>query len=329
MLRSIVLLLTASLSAQNAPLPKYKVVKVTKPEPTVTAMNTLAEQGYRLLVPGRLFILRLEATPPDTYRYLALSRESGPVHTINWVNQQGARGYRWLTQAGVMEKEPHPRNYEYASTVISGWRRKDAPIPADLIEQGFHPLGIQAFDAVIGPPGTEFVFERELGKTNSAGLVLWDVQPADAMRSGNVAKQVDALAKKGYCYFGPAVSRKGGGEAVLMKKCGPGEGPFEYRYFDVHDAEQLVKELNDQGKDGFRPVPSALDRPPHLLQHLSGSKETYSYHVLQDKDPAALEQVLNAPDQEGYVPIGFVWRVGWTADMFLVLEKSSTASENP
>jgi hypothetical protein len=330
MFRWIALLLASSLSAQVAPAPKYKVVKAGKPEPTVAALNALADQGYRLLVPGPLFILRREATPPDTYRYLAMSSKGGPVQTINWVNEQGARGYRWLPEAGVMEKEPHPRNYEYASAILFGWRPKKAPTASDLIGQGYRPLGTTAFESIIGPPETEFLFEQELGeRPKPVGSTGWEVETADAMRAGNVWKQADALAKQGYRYLAPYVSRKGGGQAVLMQKCGTGEGPFEYRYFDVHNLDQLVKELNEQGKDSFHVLPMALRRPPHLLEHLTGSKETYAYHVLQEKDPAALEQILNAPEQEGYVPIGYVWRVGWTADVFLLLEKSSTASAVP
>lgn len=47
-----------------------------------------------------------------------------------------------------------------------------------------------------------------------------------------------------------------------------------------------------------------------------------------------LEQALNAPEEEGFVPLGYVWRIGWTADVFLVLEKqilekSATTSPTP
>ena len=52
----------------------------------------------------------------------------------------------------------------------------------------------------------------------------------------------------------------------------------------------------------------------------------FTYRVLASKDAAQLEQGLNAANQEGYTPLDFVWRVGWTAEGFLVLEKETMVS---
>jgi hypothetical protein len=108
---------------------------------------------------------------------------------------------------------------------------------------------------------------------------------------------------------------------VMLQKCDQDcGGPFEYRYFDVHDMNQLVEELDKQGKEGFRVVPQALPLRPHVLER-AVTTETYAYHAVKVKEAEELEQTLNSRDQEGFVPIGYVWRVGWTADAFLVLEK--------
>ena len=93
---------------------------------------------------------------------------------------------------------------------------------------------------------------------------------------------------------------------------------------------QLLKELNERGKDGFRVVPRSLTLRPHLLERGGAKKGTYAYLVLQAKDPVALEQKLNGPENEGYEPIGYVERGGFsTGDVFLLLEKASTASAVP
>ncbi len=351
MLRWIALLLVSSLSAQVAPAPKYRVVKTEKVErkPSIAAVNALADQGYRLLVPGPLFILRLESTPPDIYRYMAMkltyvhaatSDENNPVKFLDWVNEQGAHGYRWVPGAGVMEKEPHPKNYEYVNAVryatlfpsqYSGLPKTS--LLSSLIGEGYRPVESVFFPGRISSGHAEIFFERELGAKPEPMHMgqRGEIKIADAMRAGNVLKQVDVLAKIGYRYLGPYVSQLGGGLAVMMQKCGQEcEAPFEYRYFDVHDMGQLVKELNERGKDGFRVVSKGLRSRPHVLERGGAKKETYAYHVLQTKDPVALEQTLNAPENEGYEPIGYVGRSGfWTGEVFLLLEKATTASASP
>ena len=154
MLRWIVLLLTSSLSAQVAPAPRYKVVKDGK----IAAVNALADQGYRLLVPGQVFIMRLDSTPPDTYRYAARNTDEGHVHFLNWLNEQGAQGYRWVSGADVLEKVPHPKNYEYSflPPTKPSWSMKTNPESiSSLMGQGYHPVDSVFFSALIGPGGTE------------------------------------------------------------------------------------------------------------------------------------------------------------------------------
>lgn len=327
MVRWIALLLASWLNAQVAPPLKYKVVKAGKPEQTVIALNELADQGYRLIVPGKMLILRLEATPPDIYRYMSMDLKGGPAQFLNWLNDQGAHGYRPVWGTGVMEKEPHPKNYEYESVTAgyAAWGRTRSLTASDLVGQGYHAVGLGRFFLYIGAPQNEMFFERELGLKprpvrTSGGR---EIEIADAMRAGNVMKHVDALAHNGYRYLCPYASQKGGGLAVMMQKCDQDcGGTFEYRYFDVRDVGQLDKELNKQGREGFRVVPQALLMRPHVLERAVVKTEAYAYHVLKTQDANALEQVLNIPEQEEYVPIGYVWRGGvWTAEELLVLEK--------
>ena len=167
MLPYFVLLLACSLTAQVAPPLKYKVLKSGKPQQTVAALNALAEQGYRLILPGQVFILRFEATPPDTYRYKPVDFKDGPVQFVNWLNEQGARGYRRVPWPGadVMGKEPHPRNYEYASPSPHSFHFGGAKTDelSSLVSQGYHPVGLAWFSLHIGSPWRELFFEREMG----------------------------------------------------------------------------------------------------------------------------------------------------------------------
>jgi hypothetical protein len=326
MLRWIVLLLASLLSAQVAPAPKYKVVKDGK----IDAVNASADQGYRLLVPGRLLVMRLESTPPDTYRYLAMNPGDGRVQFVNRLNEQGARGYRWVPGGSVLEKEPHPKNYEYSFIVPPSWKDKTrAEAISSLMGQGYRLVDSVFFQGAIGPGATETLFMRGVGAkpksipTSEGG----EVEIVRASRADNVLRQLNGLAKKGYRYLWPYDSGPVGALGDWMQKCEPEcEQEFEYRFFGVHNMDQLAKELNEQGQGGFRVVPEGLRSTPHLLERAGGKNETYAYRVLHVKDPEPLEQALNAPEQEGYVPIGYVWHVGFTGEEFLLLEKASTAS---
>jgi hypothetical protein len=335
MLRCLILFLACSLSAQVAQKPKYKVVKVDRPEATVATLNTLAEQGYRVILPGPVFILRLEATAPDTYRYIAVDSKGGPVQFVNWLNEQGTRGYRWVWPgAEVMEKEPHPRNYEYTSpgAHLYHFGRAKTDVISTLISQGYRPVGFAWFSHYVGSSSREMFFEREMGTEFRSGGTIdaKEIEIADAMRPDNLVKKVDALAKSGYRYLGPCPSPKGGELAVMMQKCGQDcGGPFEYRSFDLHDSAQLDRDLNEQGKAGFRLMPQALMMRLHMLERGAAKATTYTYHVLQYKDPAALERELNGEEQEGFEPIGYVGHGFWTAETLLLLEKAAIVSATP
>lgn len=320
----------ATSAGQQGQTSPYKVLKVEKGG--LAAVNALADTGYRMLVSGdQQVIMRLEGTPPDTFRYIAMTPGGGPVQFLNWVNEQGANGYRWVPGTGIMEKEPHPKNYEYSST--QGWSGKAKLAGSSLISEGYRPVEQVEFPSVFGRGPEVVFFERELG-TRLASVPTgeaWDVKKVDANQADTILKKVNGLAEKGYRYLGLYVPSMSGGLVVFMRKCVLNcEGLFAYRYFDAHDVGQLTKDLNDAGKDGFRVIPEALAFRPHLLQRDSLKTEIFAYHALQAKDPNALEQALNGPEEAGYVPVGFVWRLGFkSAEPFLLLEKASTASAAP
>ena len=330
-LRSLVcFLLVFSLHAQTK-LSKYAVLKTEGGEAYLTSVNQLSDQGYRVLVGGKFTILHLEATPPDTYRYLRLEVKGGPAQFTNWINEQGAHGYRWLPRTALLEKAPHPRNYEYRFAPHGALGPSKGRELSSLLEEGYQPVGIVPFLHTIGGATREMFFEHEVGQPAHASPLPpgSEIQVADAMRVGNVMKDVDKLAKQGHRFLSCHDSNKGGGMAVMMEKC-PDDcaGRYEYRYFDAKNAAQVERDLNALGKDGFRVVPDALQSRPHLLERDTREKRTFSYRTLDPPDAVALGPLLNTADEEGYVPLDFV-HVGWTAQGILVLEKETTASATP
>ncbi|MGZ4833400.1 MAG: hypothetical protein ACXVZQ_10770 [Terriglobales bacterium] len=331
-LRSVVsFLLVLSAYAQAQP-PKYAVLKTEGGDAYLASVNHLSDQGYRVLIGGQFTILRLEATPPDTYRYLRLEGKGGPAQFSNWINDQGAHGYRWMASAALLEKAPHPKNYEYRNSPHGAFGPSKARELSSLLEEGYRPVASAYFSHPLGAGANEMYFEHEVGQPAYASNLPpgSEIQVADAMRTGNVMKHVDQLAKQGYRFLSPHGSNKGGGIAVMMEKCRDDcAGRYEYRYFDAKDAPQIERNLNALGHDGFQVLPGALNDRPHLLERDTRAKRTFAYRVLHSKDAAGLEHALNAADQEGYVPQGFVWHVGWSVAGFLVLEKETTASATP
>ena len=324
-------LLVSSLHAQTE-LSKYAVLKTEGGEAYLTNVNRLSDQGYRLIVVGKFTILRLEATPPDTYRYVRLEVKGGPAQFTNWVNEQGAHGYRWLARTGLLEKAPHPRNYEYRFSPHGALGPSKSADLSPLFEEGYRPVEIVYFSHTIGAATKEMFFEHEVGEPADASHLRpgSEIQVADAMRVGNVMKRVDELAKRGYRFLSPHDSNEGGGIAVMMEKCRDDcAGRYEYCYFDAKDAPQVEQDLNAMSKDGFRVMPEALRSRPHLLERDTREKRTFTYRALDPKNAAQLDQALNSADSEGYQPLDFVWHVGWTAEGFLVLEKETTASASP
>ena len=184
-------LLVSSLHAQTR-LPKYAVLKTEGGETYLTSVNQLSDEGYRLIVAGQFTILGLEATPPDTYRYLRLEVKGGPAQFTNWINEQGAHGYRWLARTELLEKSPHPRNYEYRLAQHGALGPAKSAALSSLLVEGYRPVGIVSFSHAIGANTEEIFFEHEVGQSASDSHfpVGSDIQVADAMRAGDVMKRV-------------------------------------------------------------------------------------------------------------------------------------------
>jgi hypothetical protein len=314
-----------------AKLPKYSVLKTEGGEAYLASVNRLSDQGCRLIVGGKFTILRLETTPPDTYRYIRLEDKGGPVQFMNWLNEQGAHGYLWLARTGMLEKAPHPRNYEYRFPQRRALGSSKGADLSSLREEGYRPVGSSYFFHAIGPDITVTFFEREVGLPADAAHMLpaADIQIVGAVRASTLTNRMDTLAKQGYRFLSTYSSSRSD-DAVVMEKCRDDcAGRFEYRHFDAKDAPQVERDLNALSKDGFRVVPDTLHARLHLLERDTREKRAFSYRALHPKDAAELEQALNTADSEGYVPLDFVWHVGWTAEGFLVLEKETTASATP
>jgi hypothetical protein len=321
-------ILLASLHSQTA-LAKYSVLKTENGDAYLATLNQLAYQGYRVVAVSKYSVLRLDAAPPDTYRYLRLEVKGGPVQLTNWINEQGAHGYRWLPRTNLLEKAPHPRNYEYRNSPHGALGPSKNHDLFSVIIEGYYPAGIVAFSHAIGASTFEEYFERELGQRDSSSQKPGFIQVADAMRADAVLKHVNEFAQQGYRFLAPHESNKGGGIAVMVQRC-PEEcaGRYDYRYFDAKDGAQVEHDLNAFGNEGFRVAPAALTSRPHLLERDTREKHSYSYRILNPADAASLQTGLNSADQEGYTPVGFVWHSGvWTAEGFLVLEKETTAAQ--
>ena len=323
-------ILLASLHSQT-PLAKYAVVKTENGDAYLTSLNGLADQGYRVVTVSRYTVLRLDAAPPDTYRYLRLEVKGGPAQFTNWINEQGAHGYRWLPRTELLEKAPHPRNYEYRNSPHGALGPSKNHDLFSVVLEGYHPAGIVMFSHAFGAGTFEEYFERELGERDPSLPKPGFIQVADAMRADAVLKHVNEFAKQGYRFLAPHQSNKGGGIAVMMQRCSEDcFGRYEYRYFDAKNAEQVEHDLNAFGNEGFRVAPAALGERPHLLERDRREKQAYSYRILNPVNAASLQTSLNSTDQEGYTPVGFVWHTGaWTGEGFLVLEKETTAAPAP
>lgn len=325
-------LLAATLHAQTT-LPKYTVIKTENGDAYLARINQLADQGYRVLAVSKYTVLHLEATPPDTYRYLRIEALRGPAQLTNWLNEQGAHGYRWCSHTGLLEKAPHPRNYEYHT---AGHGKYGVSRPQDLsamVEQGYRPLHPIAFQHPIGPITSEVFFERDLDQPappqpRYPGTAI---AIAEGGRVATAMKRINDLALKGYRFDGPHNTTRVDYLAVMMEKCPEDcSGRYEYRYFDAKNQEQVERDLNALGKDGFRVVPSGLASRPHVLERDTRAKQAFTYRALDPADAADLEKQLNAPDAEGYVPLDFVWHSGFaTAQGFLVLQKEIASPANP
>ena len=324
---SLLLIMIAPLQAQTDAT-KYLVIKTEDGDAYFASLNRFADQGYRILTTSKYTLLRRDATPPDTYRYLRLEVKGGPTEFTNWINEQGARGYRWIPRTSLLEKAPHPRNYEYRNSPHGALGPSKGRDLSSVVAEGYQPVGIVVFSHALGAVTKEVYFEREVGKRGASSGSTIEV--SDAMRAGNVLKHVNELGKQGYRFLAPHDSNKGGGIAVMMQKCSDDcAGRYEYLYFDAKDVVQVQKDLNTLGTKGFRVAPASLDSRPHLLERDTRERRTYSYRAIDSPDATSLQRALIAADQEEYTPIGFVWHSGWTAQGFLLLEKDTTAASVP
>jgi hypothetical protein len=295
-------------------------------------VNQLADQGYRVLAARKYTVLQLETTPSDTYRYARFEVRGGPAQFTNWLNEQGAHGYRWVPSIDLLEKSPHPKNYEYRNSPHRGqWAPSKGHEISSVISEGYRPSEIVVFTHDFGAPTEEMYFEREVSHTASARpQYSATVEVTEAMRIGKITNRMNELAQEGYRFLSTHVSGRGGGMAIMSEKCPDGGGGrYEYRYFDPKNAAQLEQQLNVLGKDGFRVIPTTLRRRPHLLERNTHEKRVFSYRALEAFSAVSLQNSLNTIAQEGYVPIDFVWHSGWTVEGFFILEKEITDSLGP
>ena len=258
--------------------------------------------------------------------------EAGLAQFTNWLNEQGAHGYRWVPNIDLLEKSPHPKNYEYRNSPHRGqWEPSRGHEISSVMSEGYSPSEIVVFTHDIGASTDEMYFEREVSHTASArSHYAVAVEVTEAMRVGNITNRLNDLAKEGYRFLSTHVSGRGEGMAIMSEKCPDGcGGRYEYRYFDAKNAAQLERELNVLGKDGFRVLPKTLRRRPHLLERNNHEKRAFSYRALEASNAVHLQNSLNTTAQEGYVPIDFVWHSGSTTNAFLVLEMEATDSLGP
>jgi hypothetical protein len=301
-------------AAQTTPLPQYRVLKISTAKNAAEEWNAAADQGYRVLFEGRLAVMHLEATPPDTYRYAALPDRDLRDTFLNAVNQQGAFGYAWVKGTQMLEKLPDPHAYEYS--IVEGFAPGTRHTSHDtLLAQGFAP---------VGRFGSVPIFMRDTTVDTPALNRAKNLHSIAGASPGKLFKQINTLAAQGYRYRSVEIADDG--RHTIMEFCDAGcGGPFEYKRFEVKDAEQLEKALNDLASDGFRIVRDSLDWEPYLVERPSrrplSSGSACSYRVSEAKDVATVEEFLNTAAQDGFVPVGFVARTGWTINAFIVAER--------
>jgi hypothetical protein len=303
-------------TAQSTSLPKYKVVRGNPPEKAVPEMNAAAHQGYRFLLGAQLAIMHLDTAPPDTYRYLPAPETGYRNDLLNQLNLQGALGYGLLKETKILEKEPHPRNYEYA--FINGFTKKAQDQSKDaLLAQGFQLVGFF---------GNEPLYMREIGKTEPAQK-LAPLRMVRASSKRNLLKNISKLAGENYRYRSNADPGANSVYGVTMELCSAEDGaPFEYRAFEVGEAAQLEQQLNALGQEGFRIVAESLRQPPYLAERLANHAQKFAYRVIGATDASTTENFVNVGDRDGFVPIAFAAHVALTVHLHLILEKAVPAS---
>jgi hypothetical protein len=307
--------IAAAALAQTAP--EYRILKASTAKNAASEWNAAADQGYRVIFEGRFALMRLEASAPDTYRYASLPDRNLRDTFLNALNQQGAFGYRWVRGTRMLEKLPDPHVYEYA--IVEGFtlgaRRTSN---GSLLSQGF---------TFAGRFGSIPIYMRDTTADPSAADLMSNVRFADGSTSGKLFKQIAALAAQGYRFR--SLEPTDSGRHAMMQFCDAAcGGPFEYRRFEVKDAAQVEKALNDLASDGYRIVPGSLEWEPYLVERPAArsDRRTCSYRVSAAKDADSVEQFLNTAARDGYTPVGFVAHAGWTFDVFIVAERPPASS---
>lgn len=340
LLRLLVLIsFPAGLLAQNS-LPTYTVIKTEKKDAYFDAANNLADQGYRVVAVGKFTVLRLEAIPPDTYRYSPVETKDTPSELINWLNAQGARGYRWRPPIGLLEKLPHPRNFEYRTSPHGAWAPpKGRELSAEM-RQGYRPLAVVLFSHFLGSPTEELFSEREVGNQTPATTECPSpaVELVQAMRISKVMKRVNDLAKQGYRFLAP-MPGAGTDVVVAMQRCFEQDrARYVYRHLRdrYKEAAQLERDLNVSGAEGFRILPAAISRTRHIVEKDITDQRTFAYRAiaLNSSDPTELQRFLGGAERDGYHPIDISWwHFVYTDDTsradFLLVEMETTGSPAP
>jgi hypothetical protein len=312
-----ILFVSIATAAPAQTAPQYRVLRGSTARNAASDWNAAADQGYRVLFEGRLAVMHLEASAPHTYRYAALPDRNLRDTFLNALNQQGAFGYRWVKGTRMLEKLPDPHVYEYevVEGIATGTRRTSRD---SLVSQGF---------AVVGRFGSVPVFMRDTTLDAPGANIPDNLRFADGPTPGKLLKQIGALAAQGYRYrFNEPADA---GSHTVMQLCDSAcGGPFEYRRFEVKNAPQVEKTLNDLASDGYRIVPGSLEWEPYLVERPAArpNRPACSYRVSAGKDADAVEQFLNTAARDGFVPVGFVVHIGWTADVFIVAEKTPASS---
>src|SRR5579859_152997 len=317
-------LLTASMLAQVAAPPKYKIAVPAHENEIVQLLNGISKQGYRLIAIGPAAIMRFETAASGHYQYDELTSKRDPDKFLKSLNELGEQGYRGIPFSPLTEKNPQATKYRYEKAPHGQFGPAKAQDISSAEAQGFRPAAVAYFEQIITGK-FELVMEQEAQSTKSASPGPLEI--VGAMREESLMKHVDELSKQGYRFVSPSVSGKGGGEGLIMEKCAPAcGGPYEYRYFDAKSPAQAEQDLNAAGKDGFRVVPTALRPKPHLLERDPNSKQTFSYRVLAAKAAAAWEKAVNDADHDGYEPVGYVPHIHvLVPEFYLVLEKRMAA----
>ncbi len=166
--------------------PRFLVVRRTEAE-----LNAAAANGYRIVTRTSGTLMEKVATPPEIYRYRVIKADvkwhKGKL--VEEVNAAGAQGYRLLpssvvfvpsgitkqllsidamsgTDEFILEKEPHPHNYEYKLVSDkSSWSGSSSG-QLDL-KDGFDLVGME----ISSNANAYLIYERDMDAAPPDGRV--------------------------------------------------------------------------------------------------------------------------------------------------------------